>query len=61
MQQFNFIKPIDRIVSMHNGQTRVIFVDDTDIVLNNGKRGLVLPRRKRAHARKIGAIRQSMK
>jgi hypothetical protein len=52
-----FLKPIDRLVPLFHGQVRVIFEDDTEVVMNVGKRGPVLPRRKRAQARAIGAIR----
>jgi hypothetical protein len=51
-----FLKPIDRVANMFNGQTRIIFTDDTELILSNGKRGLIIPRRKRAYARSIGAI-----
>jgi hypothetical protein len=57
VSNIQFIKPIDRCADMFNGQTRVFFTDGTELILSNGKRGPVLPRRKRAHARKIGAIR----
>jgi hypothetical protein len=57
MQELKFLKPVDQIVDMFNGQLRVIFIDGTDIVVSTGKRGVVLPRRKRAYARSIGAIR----
>ena len=57
VKSFQFLKKIDRLATMYNGHLKVIFTDDTEVVLMIGKRGPILPRRKRAYARSIGAIR----